>query len=609
MHKYLFTGVAFLLAFSLSAQNDKRLRGIEKDLQEVLEATNAPGFAVAIVEKDRIIYANGFGYRDLERQVPVNENTLFAIGSSTKAFTSAILGYLREEGSISSFDDNPRKYLPELEFNDANINGNVTIKDLMRHTTGIPRHDLSWYLFSSSSPDSLLKRIKYLKPFTGLRQQWYYNNFMFLVQGEIGHHLTGKSWRENIEELFFKPLSMTRSSTKIDDLLKEDNRALGYATDAEGNNEKLDYYRIAGMGAAGSINSSVREMSNWLITWINGGKFNGKQVIPPAYVKEALTPSAVVDGGMAQRIFMLEDNPQFHTLNYGYGWFISDYRGHYKVQHGGNIDGFSASATFYPADSIGVVVLSNQNGSGVPTLVDNIVADYILKLDKKDWTARYEKIKSDQKKMAAQAEQEEDAGKVKNTRPSHSLPEYAGIYEAAGYGKFEIKFSNDSLFAYLPNNKSYLKHFHYDVFVPYAVKDGKVDTVSTLMSQFKMNFISNLSGDIDAAHIFVEPALSEPAIFKRTPVSIEVTPEKLQSYAGEYELMGTVIKIYTKEDNKLYAFVPNQPEYELLALKKHLFMIKGLDGFKIEFTDESEGIMKNVKFIQPNGTFTAKRKE
>ena len=249
MKQLLFFVFNFLLISSVISQTDKRLEGLEKKLNKILEETHAAGFAVAVVEKDKIIYAKGFGYRDYENKIPADANTLFAIGSSTKAFTSSILGQLRHEDKLS-FDDSLIKYIIELKFYNDDMNNNIIIKDLMRHSTGLPRHDGSWYLFPTFDKDSLLQRIEFQEPFTGIRQQWYYNNFMFLAQGVISERITGKSWEDNIRERFFKPLGMTRSNVTIEELEKSSNATIGYQTEEDNSNIKMYYYKIAGMRPA-----------------------------------------------------------------------------------------------------------------------------------------------------------------------------------------------------------------------------------------------------------------------------------------------------------------------------------------------------------------------
>jgi len=317
----LFFMCAVSISTSIAAQNDKRLRGLEKELNTILETTKAAGFSVAVVEGKKIIYAKGFGYSDYENKVSADANTLFAIGSSTKAFTSAVLGQLREEEKLA-FDESPLTYINDFKFYNDAMNNNISIQDLMSHRTGLPRHDYAWYLFPNHDKDSLLQRVQYHEPFVGIREQWHYNNFMFLAQGVIAERITDKSWEDNIRERFFKPLGMNRSNSSIDELLKSSNAAFGYEVKKNDEIRKMDYYHMEGMGPAGSINSSANEMSNWLMTWINNGKFKGKEILSEDYRKEAIGSHAIVNSGLPSKKV-----PDAHFANYGYGWFLSSYKG------------------------------------------------------------------------------------------------------------------------------------------------------------------------------------------------------------------------------------------------------------------------------------------
>ena len=599
MKKLLLSAIFLLIVSFVFSQTDKRLRNIEKEFEEILEVTHAPGFAVAIVEGDKTIYAKGFGYSDLENKIPMDENTLLAIGSCTKSFTSSILGQLRSEDKLS-FKDSPIDYIPELRFYNNELNGDINIRDLMSHQTGLPRHDGSWYLFPTFNRDSLVQRIKYQEPFTGLREKWHYNNFMFLVQGVIAEKITGKSWEENIKERFFAPLQMNRSNVSIKELENSKNAALGYEYYKDSITRKMDYYRIAAMAPAGSINSSVSEMTNWLKVWINNGKFKDSTILPENYVKEAMSSQAVISSG-----FPSEENPDMFLSNYGYGWMISSYRGHYRVEHGGNIDGFSASTAFYPTDSLGIVVLTNQNGSMVPSMVRNTVADRMLNEKKGDWVDWYKKLKEKQQKAKEAGESAADSTEIKNTTPSHDLSAYTGYYENKGYGRFQISKESDSLFAHFKLIKFYLKHKYYDIFEPMEVTPTGIEEFDELPVKF--NFSTNNSGDISSVNINVEPSLDHPIEFKREPIALEIDVSELKKYEGEYELAGMVIKVYIKGEG-LYMFVPGQPEYNLLATGEDGFNIKGLEGFKTKFRTLENDAMKELVLIQPNGTFVATRK-
>lgn len=596
--KYFFTLIFFVFTTMVStAQTDKQLKGIEKELNALLKATKTSGFAVAVVKKDKVIYSSGFGYRDYENKIPVDSNTLFAIGSSSKAFTCAILGQLKNEGKLT-FQDSPLKYVPSLKFYNSNLNENIIIEDLMCHRTGLPRHDVSWYLFSSHSKDSLIQRIQYMEPNTGLRQQWQYNNFMFALQGVIAEKITGKSWEDNIKERFFTPLGMTRSNTTIQEMKQASNASFGY--DLKGDAiTKVDYYDIAGMSPAGSINSSVNDMTKWLITWVNNGKFNNQEILPDSYIYEAISSHAVVGGDLPSK-----EMPNSFMSNYGYGWFITSYKGQYSVEHGGNIDGFSANVAFFPADDIGIVVLTNQNSSALPTLVTNTVADRLLNVKRTDWVAYYKDKQENIKKIKEEAKKNDDK-KVneENHTSSHTLPSYTGLYSNPSYGTIELITKNDSLFATLKNTKCYLKSKYYDIFDSYEIKDNKIETDKGLC----FNFSTNDAGEISSLGLKLEPTLDHSIQFKRTPKEITVEAETLNKYIGEYAIKGITIKVSVK-NNKLNMFVPGQPEYELIATEKNMYTVKILDGFNVEFITREDGTVKELKLHQPNGKFIAVKK-
>lgn len=594
--KTTFTLITLLIGFTISAQTDKRLKGIDKDLNRILEETHAVGFSVAVVEKDKVIYAKGFGYSDLENQIVADENTLYAIGSCTKAFTSSILGLLRDENKLS-FDDNPRKYLPELEFYNDELNNNVIIKDLMAHRTGIPRHDLSWYFFPADSREEYIKRLKYQEPFTGLRQQWYYNNFMFMLQGAIAESVTGMTWEENVRQRLFGPLEMKRSNLNIDELLKEKNVAKGYSL-VDNKPVLEDYYRIGGMAPAGSINSSVMEMANWVITWINNGKFKGKQILPETYVQEAISSQMVAGGGLPDNEF-----PGMHIDNYGYAWGIYSHNGHYQVQHGGAIDGFRASTSFFPSDSIGIIVLTNQAGAPVTGLVRKTISDRMLKTERTDWIDLYLKEKQEMEEAIKKVKESE----IPSTKPksAHEPGDFIGSYSNPGYGTFTITLENDSLFANFALIQLYLENRHYDVFDVYEVVDGSVKKDDGSFVNF--NFTTDNTGDIDGMKVKLEPALDHDIDFDRSALALDVEGDLMKAYTGEYELAGVTIKVYLKNET-LYLFVAGQPEYALTPTGKHTFDFKDLKGYKVEFLEAKDASIQEVKLIQPNGTFVAKKK-
>ncbi len=600
--RYIFTLLlltGFHFQSSAQVQNkpgDTTLQGIDTLLNQVLKDQNIAGFSVAVIRGDQIIYSKGFGYRDLKNKKPVTPNTLFAVGSSTKAFTAGVLGILQKEGKLS-LDGNATSYLPQLRFMNDNMNNQITVRDLITHRTGLSRYDLSWYFFNTSNRDSIIKRVRYMEPSAGLRAKWQYNNFMYLAQGMIAEKLTGKTWEQNIKERFFEPLEMLRSNTSMTEFKNDADASLPYKRDKNGIT-KIDYYNIDGMGPAGSINSSANDMANWVKLWIGGGKYKGKTILPSDYVADAASSQMIITGGLPS----IEKD--IYMANYGLGWMISSYRGHYKVEHGGNIDGFSASVCFFPTDKLGIVVLTNQDVSQVPGIVVNSIADQLLKLNAIDWNAKANKANKKAEEARGKVKKETDLKRIPNTKPSHPLIAYTGIFANPAYGKIDISFKNDSLLAKIESRKVWLKHYHYDVFdwIPIDAA-GKTDTTG---SNLKFNFASNIDGKIESFSAPLEPGMN-PTTFTLIPKVIKVDAKTLEQYVGDYTLSNMEVKVSVKE-NVLYVHVPGQSDYELVPTEKHTFNLKALKGFSVKFETKGNGNADTIFFIQPNGTFKGLRK-
>lgn len=594
---YLFLSFLSLtvVAQQKNVKPDSRLADLDVVLNKVLKDQKVAGFAVAVTEGDKIIYSKGFGYRDVEGKKPVTPNTLFAIGSSSKAFTSALLGLLEKDGKLS-LDGKATTYLPQLRFFNDNMNSQITVRDMMCHRTGLSRYDYSWYLFNTPNRDSILQRVKYMEPNAGLREKWQYNNYMFLAQGMIAEKITGKTWEQNIKEKFFIPLEMTRSNTSIYDMQKDADASLPYTLEKDSIIKKMDYYDISGMGPAGSINSSVNEMAHWLQLWTSGGRYHGKEILPPSYIEQAATAQMVMGGGLPGEF------KDIYSASYGLGWMISSYRGHYLVEHGGNIDGFSANAAFFPSDDIGIVVLSNQNVSAVPGLVRNTIADRILNLNKTDWNAEQNKKKDEAMKKKKAEKPEAEAEQVLNTKPSHPAKSYVGFYENPIAGTIDVSQRADSLFAAFGKERVFLKHYHYDVFEARDIdKKGKIDTAT---SSFRINFSSGTDGKIAGVSL---PLDGKQVVFAFRPKEVALTKEMLEKYTGDYNLGKTAVKVYLK-DKVLFVSISGQPDYETIAIGADTFQIKTLTGYSLKFElkgDQAE----SLTFKQPNGNFKAIRKK
>lgn len=593
---FFFISIASFAQVKPTTLNADKIPGIDSLLKQVLKDQNVAGFAVAIVKGDEVIYSNGFGYRDVGNKKPVTPNTLFAIGSSTKAFTASLLGLLQKEGKLT-LDDKAVNLLPQLRFYSEEMNNQITLRDLMAHRTGLSRYDFSWLLFNTANRDSIIARVKYMKPTAAVRQKWYYNNFMYLAQGMIVEKLSGKTWEQNIKEKFFIPLDMTRSNTDIKTFQNDSDASLPYTVINGNVIKKVDYYNINGMGPAGSINSSVNDMANWLKVWISGGFYQKKEILPRTYIAEAASSQMVMAGGLPSA------HKDVYFDNYGLGWMLSSYRGHYMVEHGGNINGFSANVAFFPTEKIGIVVLTNQNQSAVPDVVRNSIADRILNLKTIDWN-REAKKDAAEARAASLSKKQIKKTPILNTTPSHPLKDYVGSFENPAYGIIKITLEKNGLYTVVGDEKVALKHMYYDVFDPRSIdKNGVVDTTE---SNLLFNFASGQDGKIQNIGILLD-GNEKPVLFDLKPELKVLSVKELEKYVGEYSMGQATAKVYLK-GNTLYVFVPGQPEYETEVGDDHTFILKALKGFSVKFELGADQKVTSLLFIQPNGVFKAVKK-
>lgn len=597
MRKIIFFIVAVIFLQTVQAQTtDKRLAGLDTFINRILKEWSAAGVTIAVVEKNKVLLAKGYGYKDYENKVPVTENTLFAIGSCTKAFTSSLLSFPMKDGKLD-LNKPVNSYLPELRFIKDEMTNNITTRDMMCHRTGLPRHDLAWYS-SKTRRDSLLYIIRYFEPSAPLRQLWQYNNFMFLAQGSLAEKLSGKTWEELIKEKIFTPLGMNASNTSMNDHQKAPDFSFGYREE-DGKLIKMKFMNIDAIGPAGSINSNAKDMANWVMMWINGGKFNGKEILSASYCNEAMSSQMVINGRLPTK-----EQPDVYMNNYGFAWFLGSYRGHYRVEHGGNIDGFSSNTSFYPSDSIGVFVSVNQNGSPLPNIIRNTIVDRLLSLKFRDWH-RIQKDAADKAKAAAKDLVKKDsAQQKKGTKPSHSVIDYTGVYKNDGYGAITIYQDKDSLKGSYNGLKFKLNHYHFDYFnFAFAADEADIDEENAMKGLFTIN----VKGEIESLKLPLESAV-DAIEFKKEVTAIEVKKEDLEKLTGEYELSGTTVKVYIRGDKTLMVLVPGQPDYELVPVKENVFNLKVVSGFSVKFDKDEKGNVTSLSFIQPNGTFTAKKK-
>lgn len=322
---------------------------------------NIPGMAIAIVKDDQVIMARGFGVRDIDTNQPADEHTLFAIGSSTKSFTAALAAMLVDEGKVD-WDEPIRTYLPEFRLHDEEIAAQVTLRDALSHRTGLNRTDLLW-VSGRASRAEILEAIGEAELYSPFREKWHYNNIMFLAAGEAAARVAGSDWDSMLAERILQPLGMSATNSTYEDAQASAALSKGYTWDKDRERYRtLPMRNINSVAPAGSINSTVTDMTQWLRLQLNRGEIDGKRLISEEQIEQMWTACSEVAPSM----------------EYGLGWFVREWRGKRLIEHGGNIDGFASSMSMLPDENIGFVLLKNVSHSPLQEMSHGLVYDALL---------------------------------------------------------------------------------------------------------------------------------------------------------------------------------------------------------------------------------------
>ncbi len=427
-------------------------------LNEALQAWHAPGLAVAIVRNDEVVYLKGVGVRERGGKQPVTPDTIFGIGSCTKAFTATAIGLLVEDGKMT-WDDRVRQHIPTFRLADPLADRDVTLRDLLCHRTGLASHDQLW-LRAPWTLEESVRRMAFQEPASSFRSKYEYNNLCYIVAGFAITSAAKQPWNEFVKQRLFEPLGMKGAVFTKSDALKAADHATPHRHNAHFEPEVMPWYDDdRQIRASGSIKASVRDLSQWLQLQLNDGALDGKRIVSTVVLAETRRPQMVLplDPDAAQ----YADTTQ---MSYGLGWRISDYRGHHLLEHGGAVDGFRARLLLFPKDRLGIMLLTNVEETRVVSATGNILADYLLGLSKKDWNAPY----LDQRKSADVARKTRAerlaASRQPGTKPSRSLDAYAGRYQDPAYGMVQIEMNESGLVLSWSSYKTKLRHFHYDTF-------------------------------------------------------------------------------------------------------------------------------------------------
>jgi CubicO group peptidase (beta-lactamase class C family) len=473
--------VLLLLLFAPPARAAERpTAGLDAIVAEAMKAWPAPGLAMAVVRDDEVIYLKGSGVREQGKSEAVTPDTLFPIASCTKAFAAMALALLIDEGK-ADWDDPVRKHLRWFRLADPLTDRDVTLRDLLCHRTGLGRSDLLWYRASWGVEESV-RRLAFVRPSSSFRSRYEYANVPYIAAGLATAAIAGEPWDEFVRKRLFVPLGMKRAVFTRSAALKDADHATPHRLDDKGRPEPIEWYPDdKQVRASGSIKASARELTNWLRLHLSGGTFNGKRLVSGESLAEMHSPQMVVPTTAAAR------GPDTTQVSYGLGWFISDYRGHHVVEHGGANDGFRARVVLLPRKKIGIVLLTNVEEHAALQATSRMVVDHLLGLPKKDWHGHYAAVVKKARARAKAIEAKRQAGRKTGTRPSRELGAFAGTYRDRAYGAVEIKRNGKELTLTWSSFKVPLRHWHYNTFTVPPQKEVAQRALSGAMATFALD--------------------------------------------------------------------------------------------------------------------------
>jgi len=489
----LFIGL-LLCSFCIVAQETPSFvkDSLDAYVEKALTDWQIPGVAVCVVKDGKVVVMKGYGVKEIGKTDKVDENTLFMIGSNSKAFTGTALAMLEAEKKLS-LDDHVQKWLPDFKLYDPWVAKEANIRDLLCHRLGFETFQGDFIYFDSDlTTAEVREKFGKVKPLYSFRNKWGYTNAAFMTAGEIIPKVTGKTWAEFLKERIFTPLEMTNTLALTKDIEAAPNKASAH-TVAQGVLKKIPYGHIDNLAPAGSISSSVNDLSHWVMMQLNNGSYNTKQVVPAAAIGETWKPQSILGNG-GHRF------NKAHFSLYGLGWFLQEYSGRKIVAHTGGVNGFVTSVTLVPEEKLGIIVLTNTDANNFFESLKNEIMDAYLGLPYRNYSqVQLARFNNNQQEEANWLKKMQDTV-VMHIATTLPVAAYAGTYEHEVYGKMTIASESGKLVARFEHHhgrfatleplggNKFLATFNdplYGIKVwPFTTASGKVKSVTVTVADF-----------------------------------------------------------------------------------------------------------------------------
>jgi CubicO group peptidase (beta-lactamase class C family) len=458
-----------------------KLESLDAPIGHAMKTWAVPGASVVIVRDDRIIYCKGHGVRAVGKESPITADTLFALSSCSKAFTTAAMALLVEEGTLS-WDDPVRQHLPWFRLADPLVEREVRLRDLVCHRTGLAAHELLWH-HAPWSPEEAIRRLRHFPLTHPFRTHLQYQSTAFAAAGLSAASAARTSWSDLVRNRLLTPLGMSTTCTSDADAARVRDRAVPHRLDRAGVAEVIPRFDASHPDPAISIHSTARDLGAWLRFHLA----EGKPLVAARYLRETHTPQMVIRLSPAQKSVFLDTT----QMSYAMGWAVHDHAGLKFISHGGSIDGMRAHITFVPEKKVGIAILCNLEGSPMPLALASTLADQLLGLRKRDWHALHKQLRDKRQADDRQKQQTRLDRRRHGTKPSCDLSAYVGSYEHPAYGIVQVTLSRGRLVWRWRDEEIALEHHHHDTFLLSGDQPGDAE----------LSFALDRTGEVAGFHV------------------------------------------------------------------------------------------------------------
>lgn len=467
----------------MAAQARPDWGAFDKYVAKAAAEWRVPALAIAIVKDDSVVFAKGYGVLQTGTSQPANEHTRFAIGSTTKAMTSAAIAMLADEGKLR-LDDRVTTYIPELQLYDPWVTRELTIRDLLTHRSGLPGTDLFWAAGWNYSQGEMIRRLRYIRPTASFRSEWQYHNVLYALAGVIIERVSGMPWERFVTARIFEPLGMHETEALVSAIAGKPNVAVPHALV----NDSVVVVPVRStdpVASAGSVWSSVSDMAKWMRFVIDSGRVGTRRLIQPSTFAELVTPQ--IQAPMAEYPALRLSKPNY--FSYGLGWFVQDYRGQQVWMHTGSINGLSAIIGIEPNKRLGVYVLENLDHAEIRHGLMYAAFDLFESGPRRDWSAELKPVFARARPEAAQSPRASSP----QSPPSLPLERYAGTYADSAYGDVRVTVQNGALQAAVVTDPAVpLEPVSFEAFRTRRSDGGR---------SFVLTFVPDGSGGVSAVRV------------------------------------------------------------------------------------------------------------